>query len=143
MIMDATQAALISPGLRATIRQMSRRDNLTVEEIAEALGSVPPEVIRLALEQDQTQAQSQIDGATGVESSLAPLRDKAIGALEAVLDYGESEFARLRAIELVLRGASGGLRPRVQVNQTFNADSMNVLIQQAVAAHARQIESAK
>ena len=137
--MDINQAALISPGLRATIKQMSRRDNLSVEEISQALG-VEQVLIQTVLDQGSDSSSSLTDG---VEQQLGELCGKARTALENVLDYGESEFAKLRAAEIVLKGASGSFRPRTQINNTLNMGDMNVLIQQAVAAHARQIEAAK
>lgn len=142
---QATAAALgegakAKGGLRAQILQMSRRDGLGVEEISGLLG-VPAVIVEEIVGGEKAGAQEDsvalsVEGAIGpdgVADAVATLRELCVSA--------ESEAVRSVTAQKLLEYATGGLRPKraqaVEIGVTV--DTMNVLIQQAVAAHAAQL----
>ena len=140
----ATKAVVMGGGLRTQIMQMSQRDGLGASEISALLG-VPAVIVEEVLGGKARGAQGvdgELEAAQGVEAAIGQdgIAD-AIATLRELCVGAESEAVRSVTASKLLEYATGGLRPKraqaIEVGVTV--DTMNVLIQQAVAAHAAQL----
>lgn len=133
-------ALTCSPALRKQIATMVQRDGLTPEQIAEAL-TLPLDLVIQNLPTDRVDAIAQnrtdLDGRK-VESLLAGFNERAAEVMGELLDTSDSDAMRFAASKYILDTAAGLNRPKVEVNNTFQVNEMNLILEQATAAYKKQ-----
>jgi len=145
---DKASASALSGGLRTQIRQMSERDGISSDEISTLLG-VPSLIVEEVLRGGVAKSSSTETDSDELTGRVRNIEDRvgedavddAINTLRELCLGSDSDAVRSMAAQKLIEYRAGSLRPKTAqtVNVGVTVDTMNVLIQQAVAAHAAQL----
>jgi len=142
----ATGAAMVSSGLRAQIKALRERDGVSSEDISQMLG-IPVLVVEHVLggvgsssaPADSTNPSDVLDArAAKIEDTLADAEEIAAQTLAAACTDADNWGVRVGAAKTILEIRAGGLRPKkTESGGGIAVEQLNIIIQQAVEAHAR------
>lgn len=126
---------ILGSGIRQQIVKMLS-DGLTVEQISESLG-IPPEVVSIESERSSKKGSSEHNAA---KEALLRYQEAALATLGDLAENAENEGVKAKCAMYIADTALGLKEPKkVEANNSMT--QINILIQQAQEAYARQIKS--